>query len=204
MFLLQRTRLLSPKSQHGIPRSPSSIPFSSIPAMDLFGFGTPSELATPIGQMIKHATDNLRISPDWTKNIEICDAVSRRHDNIEIALKAIHRRLQDSNQQTVFLTIILLETLMKNCGSSFASSFVRTIMEDMVKIAKGSKGAKNADEALRLIQQWGRVFESKRSTLPLFFDTYVSLKSKGVVFPKEEDHPVSGYDLSPTPRSAGK
>jgi hypothetical protein len=163
--------------------------------MELFGFGTPHELATPIGQMVKHTTDNMRLVPDWTKNLEICDHVNRRLENIDIVSKAIHKRLQDSNQQTVFLSLILLETCMKNCGSNFAASFDRSLMDEVVKIAKGSKGTKNSDEALRLIQQWGRVFESRRSSFPLFFDTFVGLKSRGVIFPKEEDNPISGYDV---------
>lgn len=172
--------------------------------MELFGFGTPSELATPLGQLIKHATDNLRLVPDWTKNLEICDAINRRLENNEGAVKAILRRLQDSNQQTVYLSLILLETCMKNCGTNFAASFDRPLMEEVVKIAKGSKGIKNSDEALRLIQQWGRVFESKRAVYPLFFDTFVGLKSKGVLFPKEEENPISGYDLDPLPPQTSK
>eukprot|EP01031_Cornospumella_fuschlensis_P049761 gene49761-60915_t len=168
----------------------------------LFSFGTPSELATPLGQMVKHATDNLRLVPDWTQNLEICDHVNRRLENIDIVIKAIRRRLQDSNQNTIYLTLILLETCMKNCGSPFHASFDRTLMDDVVKIAKGSKGNKNSEEALRLIQQWGRVFENKRSVCPIFFDTFVGLKSRGISFPKEEENPVSGYDLDSAPRSA--
>lgn len=171
--------------------------------MELFGFGTPSELATPIGQTVKHATDNLRLVPDWTMNLEICDQLNRRHENIETAIKAIHRRLQDSNVQTVYLTLILLETCMKNCGTSFASSFDRHLMDDVVKIGKGSKGIKNSDHALRLIQQWGRVFESRRSTFPLFFDTFIGLKSKGISFPPEDENPISGYDMD-SPHGAPK
>lgn len=167
--------------------------------MELFGFGTPSELATPIGQMVKHATDNLRMVPDWTKNLEICDVVNRRLENIDIAIRAIQKRLQDSNQQTVYLALILLETCMKNCGSAFAASFDRALMDEVVKIAKGSKNLKNADEALRLIQQWGRVFEGRRGSYPLFFDTFIGLKAKGISFPKEEENPISGYDLGSSP-----
>ncbi|RYH29772.1 hypothetical protein EON65_07295 [archaeon] len=166
----------------------------------LFSFGTPSELATPLGQMVKHATDNLRLVPDWTQNLEICDHVNRRLENIDTVIKAIHRRLQDNNQNTIFLTLVLLETCMKNCGPNFHASFDRTLMDDVVKIAKSSKGTKNSEEALRLIQQWGRVFEAKRVTLPLFFDTFVGLKSRGISFPKEEENPVSGYDLASSPK----
>lgn len=160
--------------------------------MDLFGFGTPSELTTPIGAMIKVATDALRISPDWTKNLEICDQINLHRDNPELAIRAIRRRLMDSDQQTVFLALILLETCMKNCGTNFASFVDRSIMDEVVNIGvKGSKGVKNQEEALRLIQQWARTYEQRRSSFPLFFDTYMSLKSRGVSFPREEAAPVA-------------
>lgn len=155
--------------------------------MDLFGFGTPSELATPIGAMVKAATDALRISPDWSKNLEICDQINLHRDNPELAIRAIRRRLTDNDQQTVYLALILLETCMKNCGTDFASYVDRSIMDEIVNIgAKGTKGVKNQEEALRLIQQWARIFEQRRSSFPLFFDTYMSLKSRGVTFPREE------------------
>ncbi len=159
--------------------------------MDLFGFGTPSELTTPIGIVVKNATDSLRIGPDWTKNLEICDQINLHRDNPEMAIRAIRRRLMDNDHQTVFLALILLETCMKNCGTDFASYFDKSVMDELVNIgAKGTKGHKNQEEALRLIQQWARIFEQRRSSFPLFFDTYMSLKSRGVSFPREEVQPT--------------
>jgi hypothetical protein len=58
-------------------------------------------------------------------------------------------------------------------------------MNDVVGISnKGS--AKNSQEALRLIQQWGIAFESKKSVVPIFFETYSNLKNRGVSFPPAE------------------
>lgn len=155
--------------------------------MDLFGFGTPSELANPLGQRIKAATDNLLMVPDWTRNLEICDEINSSIDNIELAKKAILRRLHDHDNQTVFLTLILLESCMKNCGNHFIASVDKPLMDEIAKIAKNTnKSLKASEEALRLIQQWARAFESKKSTYPIFFDTYMQMKAKGVVFPKED------------------
>ena len=48
--------------------------------MDFFGFGGSSDLNTPIGILIKNATDPLLLGPDWAKNLEICDAINEQRD----------------------------------------------------------------------------------------------------------------------------
>lgn len=165
--------------------------------MSLFGFGTPSELTTPLGVMVKSATDSLLIGPDWTKNMEICDQVNLHRDNIEPAIKAIRRRLMDSDQQTVALSLTLLETCMKNCGPDFARRFDRSLMDEVVNIVvKDNKGIHNREEALRLIQQWGRAFEARRAVYPIFFDTFMNLKARGVSFPKEDENVTAGFETS--------
>jgi len=47
--------------------------------MEFFGFGG-SDFATPIGSLIKSGTDPLLLGPDWTRNIEICDAINAQRD----------------------------------------------------------------------------------------------------------------------------
>jgi hypothetical protein len=154
--------------------------------MSLFGFGTPTELQTPIGLVVKASTDSMRLTPDWQKNIEICDNINRHRDHADQASRAIKRRLSSENEaQTVYLALLLLEACMKNCTANFAPSFDRSLMEEVVNIAKGGKGAKNSEEALRLIQQWGRTFERNR-LYPVFWETYSSLKQRGTTFPKDD------------------
>jgi hypothetical protein len=154
--------------------------------MSLFGFGTPSELQTPIGLVVKASTDSMRLTPDWQKNIEICDNINRHRDHADQASKAIKRRLSSENEaQTVFLALLLLEACMKNCTANFAPSFDRSLMEEVVNIAKGGKGAKNSEEALRLIQQWGKTYDKNR-LYPIFWETYSSLKQRGTTFPKDD------------------
>jgi hypothetical protein len=161
----------------------------------MFSFGNPSELQTPMGIAVKEATNNLRLNPDWSKNMDICDAVNRQKDSADQVAKALRRRLDDSNQQTVFLALTLLESCVKNCGMDFVASFDRALMDEVIQITKRNKGHKNADEALRLIQQWGRMYENDKM-FPLFQETYTSMKSRGVVFPKEEPIP----EMPPVPK----
>ncbi len=164
--------------------------------MEYFGFGTSSDLTNPLGVMVKAATDNLRIGPDWAKNLEICDQINLHKDNIELAMRAIRRRLLDNDHQTVSLSLTLLETCMKNCGMEFAARFDRSLMDEVINVAmKEHKGMRNKEDALRLIQQWGRAYESCRS-IPLFFETFMSLKARGVSFPREDEHVTTGYEVS--------
>jgi len=89
-----------------------------------------------------------------------------------------------------------LETCMKNCGNVFAASFDKPLMDEVVNLTKGSKGTKNNEDALRLIQQWARAYEDKR-TFTIFFDTYMAMRTKGIVFPKEEGTSLAAYEVSP-------
>lgn len=157
--------------------------------MDFFGFGAAADLSTPVGQLIKSGTDSLLLGPDWTKNVEICDIVSSTREGPEHALKALIRRLQDSEQNTVYLALVIFETLFKNC-SNFVAVIDRSAMDELSNIAKGSKGDKNAYEAQRIIQTWGRQYDGNRGNI--FYDTYMTLRARGVQFPREENQPGSG------------
>ena len=44
--------------------------------MEFFGLGSASELESPLGQLVKSATDPLLLGPDWAKNLEICDNIT--------------------------------------------------------------------------------------------------------------------------------
>ena len=44
--------------------------------MEFFGLGSAAEMETPLGQLVKSATDPLLLGPDWVKNLEICDSIS--------------------------------------------------------------------------------------------------------------------------------
>jgi len=172
--------------------------------MDFFGFVTPNnDFNTPIGNLIRSATDPLLLGPDWAKNIEICDAINSSRDVPEPAIKALLRRMQDPDQKVVSLSLVIAEACMKNCGQNFASFVTKPFMDEMVTISKGSKGTNNQEDALRLIQQWGKAFQANRGPLSFFYDTYANLRSKGIHFPPDED-PISFGSSSDTTSTANR
>ena len=154
--------------------------------MEYFGFSS-SELSTPIGIQIKNATDQLLIGPDWQRNIEICDMISLApgKEGPDNAIRAIMRRLQEPDQKIISLTLTVTETCMQNCGTHFSSMVNKPFMNEIIKLSQGTRGEENKEHSLRLIQQWGREYERSKSQLPIFFDTYISLKAVGAKFPPE-------------------
>jgi hypothetical protein len=59
-----------------LTRSLLSFFYYSILHMDFFGLGSATEMETPLGLLVKSATDPLLLGPDWAKNLEICDSIS--------------------------------------------------------------------------------------------------------------------------------
>jgi hypothetical protein len=108
--------------------------------------------------------------------------------------------LKSSEQKSVELAMAMLETCIKNC-KSIPSLVTRSVMEELVGIANGKRGHRNQDEALRLIQSWGRTFEKRRSELPIFYDTFMHLKSKGAQFPQLDPQDAT---VSPTSVSSSR
>lgn len=156
--------------------------------MDIFKFGSATDLSTQVGALIKAGTDPLLMGPDWSRNLDICDLVSSSKEVPEQAVRAILRRLQDNDQNTVYLAMVIAETCMKNCASFVVCAHQKPFLDEFANIARGNKGSKNGTEALRLIQLWGRTYEkNKRETFPLFFESFINMKSKGFLFPKEEE-----------------
>eukprot|EP01035_Chromulina_nebulosa_P019989 gene19989-25959_t len=154
--------------------------------MDFFGFAN-TDMVSPVGMQIRAATDGLLLSPDWSKIIDICDLVNNESiDTTHQAIRVLHRRFQESDPKIISLSLVLIESLMKNCESRIAPSIDKAFMDEIVSVAKGLRGKRNSEEAIRLIQEWGKDFEKRRHNLPIYFDTYVTLKSRGMVFPVDD------------------
>mmetsp|Transcript_15279 Transcript_15279/g.23006 ORF Transcript_15279/g.23006 Transcript_15279/m.23006 type:complete len:441 (+) Transcript_15279:70-1392(+) len=163
--------------------------------MEFFGLTGAAELNTPAGQIVKSGTDALLLGPDWSKNMELCDHINSRNDGAD-AVKAIQYQLRNSDPKVVGLALTMIETCVKNCVA-VPQLINRSFMEEMYNIANGRKGFHNQEEALRLIQLWGRTYERKRNELPIFFDTYMAMKTRGVRFPEEHDIDPSQLEARP-------
>mmetsp|Transcript_13669 Transcript_13669/g.22780 ORF Transcript_13669/g.22780 Transcript_13669/m.22780 type:complete len:585 (+) Transcript_13669:107-1861(+) len=164
----------------------------------MFGFGSSNaDLSTPVGILIKSATDSLLLGPDWSKNLEICDMVSHERDAADQAVRALIRRLRDNDENTVHLAMIIAEACMKNGAARFAPvAHQKLFLDEFTSIARGGKGSRNSTEALRLIQQWGRAFEQKRDVMPMYFENFMSMRSSGFLFPENEETPSMTFEVA--------
>jgi hypothetical protein len=101
-------------------------------------------------------------------------------------IKAIHHQLKSSDPKVVQLALTLTDTCVQNSWTHVPQAIYKGFMDEIGQICRGRRGVQNQEEALRLVQVWGRRFEQKRSELPIFFDTYMSMRAQGADFPPEE------------------
>ncbi|CAM9362111.1 unnamed protein product, partial [Heterosigma akashiwo] len=135
------------------------------------------DLSTPVGKAVERATNELLLGPDWSANMDICDMIrsDTSPEENQKAVKALKKRLKSDNPKIVQLTMTLCETCVKNCGNAFHEAISPDFMNDMVALTEGRRGWEVREQALGLIQQWGKAFEPHRQRLPIFSATYEQL-----------------------------
>ena len=157
--------------------------------MDFFGLGASER--NPVSQMVDRATDDMLMGADWSTNMEICDAINSRTEGPEWAAKAIRRRLGSDKPKVVQLALTLVETCVKNCGFPFhAVVGTNNFLDAVIALASACSprhGSEVQEQALDLIQQWGRAFEPQREALPAFAAAYERLRREGARFSTVDD-----------------
>eukprot|EP00267_Zea_mays_P022909 XP_008648085.2 uncharacterized protein LOC100382593 isoform X1 [Zea mays] len=146
---------------------------------------------------VDKATNELLLGPDWTLNIDICDAVNSDHGQGKEVIKALKKRIQHKNANVQFLALTLLETLIKNCGDHVHYQVVeRNILEEMMKIVKKKADMQVRDKILMLLDSWQDAFGGPGGKHPHYYWAYAELKRSGVEFPKRSPDAASMF-ISP-------
>lgn len=169
------------------------------------------------------------VSPDWETNLYFCGVVNKYQNNHshEAALGVIHKRLlaglrrvKRSNRIT-YLSLILLETCMKNCGTRFHYVAAdEALFKTLLRLARPRISGKRMfgvsssgnymrdlmeERVLLLIQAWGKAFSDRTNgRMSLYTHHYSQLRSKGVRFPPErpEDEVFSKQEKEAQGRSS--
>ncbi|KAF3330441.1 TOM1-like protein 2 [Carex littledalei] len=142
---------------------------------------------------VEKATSDLLLSPDWALNMDICDSVNSDYGQARDVIKAIKKRLHHKSSTVQFLTLTLLETLMKNCGDYVHQQVQeREILNEMVKIVKKKSDIPVRDKILLLIDSWQEAFGGPSGKYPQYYWAYSELKAYGVIFPERthDDAPI--------------
>lgn len=182
---------------------PSPPPHPPPPLLVLrWGAEMMSSSAATVG--VEKATSDLLSGPDWTLNMEICDAVNSNQWQPKDVVKAIKKRLQHKNPMVQYLALTLLETMIKNCGDFVHFQVAeRDILQDMVKIAKKKTDMQVRDKILVLLDSWQEAFGGPQGKYPQYFWAYTDLKRSGIRFPPRsgDSAPIFTPPVAhPTPR----
>uniref|UniRef100_A0A0D6QZC3 VHS domain-containing protein n=1 Tax=Araucaria cunninghamii TaxID=56994 RepID=A0A0D6QZC3_ARACU len=153
---------------------------------------------TAADKIVEEATTREMQEPDWAANLRICDALNSGKLPGQDVVRAIKKRLAVKNPVVQYLALVLLETCAMNCDKVFSEIASEKVLEEMVNMIDDSHTIPgNRNKVLQLIQAWGESGNDLRY-LPVFEETYKSLKSRGLRFPRggNEDFPTELVDAS--------
>jgi hypothetical protein len=81
-----------------------------------------------------------------------------------------------------YLSLVLLETIVKNCDKAFSEIAAERVLDEMVRLIDDPQTiVNNRNKALMLIEAWGESGDDLRY-LPVFEETYkVKMKSSALL-----------------------
>ncbi|XP_047327863.1 TOM1-like protein 8 [Impatiens glandulifera] len=141
-----------------------------------------------VNSLVDRATSDHLSGPDWGKNLEISDICNRDATQAKEAIKGIKKRLQSKSSKVQLLTLILLDTLVKNCGDVIHANVVdKDLLCDMVKMAKKKPDFRVKEKILILIDTWQEALGGARAKHSQFYASYLDLLRTGIVFPQRSE-----------------
>ncbi|XP_006655406.2 TOM1-like protein 6 [Oryza brachyantha] len=145
----------------------------------------PPPARLPASSRVDKATSHLLQGPDWAINLEICDTLNADRWQTKDVVKALKKRLQHRDPRVQFLTLTLLETVMKNCGEYVHFEVIeQNILQEMVKIVQKKHDMQVRDKVLVLLDSWQEAFGGPGGKYPQYYWSYIELKRSGIMFPR--------------------
>lgn len=142
-------------------------------------------------KIVEEATAETLEGPDWATNLEICDMINHERVNSIELIRGIKKRIMLKSPRVQYLAMMLLETVVKNCEKAFSEVASERVLDEMVKLIDDPQTVvNNRNKALMLIESWGESSDELRY-LPVFEETYKSLKSRGIRFPGRDEESLA-------------
>ncbi|OWM83697.1 hypothetical protein CDL15_Pgr004127 [Punica granatum] len=142
-------------------------------------------------KLVEEATSEALDEPDWAMNLELCDMINHERINSVELIRGIKKRIMTKSPRVQYLALVLLETCVKNCEKAFSEVAAERVLDEMVKLIDDPQTVvNNRSKALMLIEAWGESTSELRY-LPVYEETYKSLKSRGIRFPGRDNESLA-------------
>ena len=127
---------------------------------------------TPADKIVEDATSENLDGPDWNLNLEICDLINTEKVNSVELIRGIKKQIMLKDARIQYLSLILLETIVKNCEKAFSEVAAERVLDEMVRLIDDPQTVvNNRNKALMLIEAWGESGDELRY-LPVYEETY--------------------------------
>ncbi|XP_022743717.1 TOM1-like protein 1 isoform X2 [Durio zibethinus] len=145
----------------------------------------------PADKLVEEATSEALDEPDWALNLDICDMINHEKVSSVELIRGIKRRIVLKSPRVQYLSLVLLETCVKNCEKAFSEVAAERVLDEMVKLIDDPQTVvNNRNKALMLIEAWGESTSELRY-LPVYEESYKSLKSRGIRFPGRDNESLA-------------
>jgi growth factor-regulated tyrosine kinase substrate len=134
-------------------------------------------------KLLDKATSHLLMEPDWPSILQLCDLIRQNDVQPKYALASIKKKLFSPNQHTALYALLVLESMVKNCGYPLHEELtMRPFCDTLYELAKTTTHENVRQKLFELIQAWNFAFRKspKHGALK---DTMILMKSDGYKFP---------------------
>ncbi|KAL5796519.1 hypothetical protein ACOSQ2_001339 [Xanthoceras sorbifolium] len=140
---------------------------------------------TPESKMVDEATLETLEESNWGMNMRICAMINSEEFSGSEIVKAIKKKILGKSVVSQRLSLDLLEACAMNCEKVFSEVASEKVLDEMVRMIENPQTDQgNRSRALQLIRAWGE--SEDLSYLPVFRQTYMSLKDRRVPLPVED------------------
>ncbi|XP_077227594.1 ENTH/VHS/GAT family protein [Tasmannia lanceolata] len=164
------------------------------------------QVQTQESKMVDEATLDSLEEPNWGINLRICALLNSEELSGPEVVRAIKKKIASKNTVSQRLSLDLLEACAMNCDKVFSEIASEKVLDEMVRMIDNPQTHYSSRQrALQLIQAWGE--SGDLGYLPVFYQTYVGLKARGIPFSGQDNENLAttfssmelGVDQQPMP-----
>ncbi|XP_059618013.1 hepatocyte growth factor-regulated tyrosine kinase substrate [Phlebotomus argentipes] len=130
-------------------------------------------------KLLDNATSHLHLEPDWPSIMMICDQIRQNDIAPKQAIASIKKKMLSPNPHSAMYALILLESVVKNCGAPVHEEISTKVNCEMFTNLVNNTPHENVrNKMLELIQCWAYAFRTSQKYKAVK-DTMTILKLEG-------------------------